>query len=85
MYLAGTVVASWSLTQEVVDSSPFTVMTSIFVAKFVEHLGTFMENSNDIFILLLYCIKIQKGFIFLFKCRYLPQRNIYCFRRLILV
>ena len=38
--LAGTVVASWSLTQEVVDLSPFTVMTNIFVAEFAE----FSEN-----------------------------------------
>ena len=30
MCLAGTVVASWSLTQEVASSSPFTVMTNIF-------------------------------------------------------
>ena len=30
MSLAGTVVASWSLTQEVVSSNTFTVMTNIF-------------------------------------------------------
>ena len=30
MCLAGAVVASWSLTQEVAGSSPFTVMTNIF-------------------------------------------------------
>ena len=34
--LAGAVVASWSLTQEVAGSSPFTVMTNIFVS--VKHL-----------------------------------------------
>ena len=42
MCLAGTVVASWSLTQEVAGSSPFTVLTNIFVTEFhesVKHLG----------------------------------------------
>ena len=34
--LAGTVAASWSLTQEVVGSSPFTVRTNIFVSEFSE-------------------------------------------------
>ena len=42
--LACTVVASWSLTQEVVGSSPFTVMTNIFVTEFIE---TFGENSYE--------------------------------------
>ena len=32
--LTGAVVASWSLTQEVVGSSHFTVMTNIFVTEF---------------------------------------------------
>ena len=36
MCLAGTVVASWSLTQEVAGSSPFTVMTNNFVTEFAE-------------------------------------------------
>ena len=36
MCLAGTVVASWSLTQEMVRSSPFTVMTNVFVIEFAE-------------------------------------------------
>ena len=40
MCLAGAVVASWSLTQEVASSNPFTVMTNIFVTEFVE----FSEN-----------------------------------------
>ena len=31
MCLAGSVVASWSLTQEVAGSNPFTVMTKIFI------------------------------------------------------
>ena len=35
MCLAGTVVASWSLTQEVAGSSPFTVM-KYFVTEFAE-------------------------------------------------
>ena len=34
--LAGTVVASRSLTQEVAGSNPFTVMTNIFVTEFSE-------------------------------------------------
>ena len=40
MCVTGAVVASWSLTQEVTDSSPFTVMTNIFVTEFSE----FIEN-----------------------------------------
>ena len=32
MCLADAVVASWSLTQEVAGSSPFAIMTNIFVA-----------------------------------------------------
>ena len=38
--LAGAVVASWSHTQEVAGSSPFTVMRIIFVSEFAE----FSEN-----------------------------------------
>ena len=37
-------VASWSLTQEVACSSPFTVMTNIFVAKFSEFSETFRKD-----------------------------------------
>ena len=37
MFLAGTVVASWSLTQGVAGSSSFTVMTNIFVTEFSEN------------------------------------------------
>ena len=40
MFLAGAVVASWSLIQEVTGSSPFTVKTNIFVTEFAE----FREN-----------------------------------------
>ena len=40
MCLAGTVVASWSLTQEVAGSNHFTVMKNIFVTEFTE----FSEN-----------------------------------------
>ena len=36
MSLPGVVVASWSLTQEVAGSSPFTVITNIFVTEFSE-------------------------------------------------
>ena len=32
------VVASWPLTQEVAGSSPFTVMTNIFVTEFSENI-----------------------------------------------
>ena len=40
MCLAGALVASWSLTQEVAGSSPFTVMTNTFVTEnLVKHLG----------------------------------------------
>ena len=34
--LAGAVVASWSLTQEVGGLNPFTVMTNTFVTEFAE-------------------------------------------------
>ena len=40
MCLVGDVVASWSLTQEVVGYSPFTVMTNLFITEFAE----FIEN-----------------------------------------
>ena len=36
--LAGTVVVYWSLTQEMASSSPFTVITNIFVTEFVLNL-----------------------------------------------
>ena len=42
MGLAGTVEASWSLTQEVAGSSPFTVMMNILSLNSVK---TFRENS----------------------------------------
>ena len=42
MCLAGAVVSSWSLTQEVAGLSTFTVTTNIFVAKLGE---TFRKNS----------------------------------------
>ena len=44
MCLAGTVVACWSLTQEVAGSSPFTVMKNILLLNSVK---TFRENCND--------------------------------------
>ena len=46
MCLAGAVVASWSLAQEVAGLSPFTVMTNIFVTKFAEFSERFRKNSN---------------------------------------
>ena len=36
MSLSGIVIASWSLTQKVPGSSPFSVMTNIFVTVFAE-------------------------------------------------
>ena len=44
MCLAGAVVASWSLTQEMAGSNLFTVMTNIFVTEFSE----FREFSRNI-------------------------------------
>ena len=38
MCIAGTVVASWSLTQEAAGSSPFTVMIKIFLSEFRENI-----------------------------------------------
>ena len=38
MCLAGAVVTSWPLIQEVAGSSPFTVMTNIFVTEFSENI-----------------------------------------------
>ena len=43
---AGTVVVSWSLTQEVVGSNPFIVMTNIFSLNSANSVKTFRENSN---------------------------------------
>ena len=40
MCLAGTVVASWSLKQEMVGLNPFTIMTNILVNEF----SKFNEN-----------------------------------------
>ena len=48
MCLAGNVVASRSLTQEVAGSSPFTVMINIFVSKVTEFSETFRKISNVI-------------------------------------
>ena len=46
MCLAGAVIAPWSLTQEVADSNPFTVLTNIFRRA----LKTFRENSIKAYI-----------------------------------
>ena len=43
---AGTVVVSWSLTQEVAGSRPFTVMTNIFVTEFAEFSENIQENPH---------------------------------------
>ena len=45
MCLAGALVASWSLTQEIAGSNPSTVMTNIFVTEFSNSLKTFRESS----------------------------------------
>ena len=46
MCLSGAVVAFWSLTQEVAGSSPFAVMTNIFVTEFSVFSDTFREKST---------------------------------------
>ena len=48
--LAGTMVAPWSLTQEVAGwLSPFTIMTNIFVTEnLLNSVKTFRDNSNKI-------------------------------------
>ena len=38
MCLAGTVLASWSLTQEVAGSNPFNVMTNILALNFLNQM-----------------------------------------------
>ena len=48
MCLAGAVVASWSLTQEVAGSSPFTVMTNILSVNVLNSVKTFRKNSQYI-------------------------------------
>ena len=50
MFLAGTAVASWSLTLEAVGSSPFTVMTNIFVRECESFLLTSFHHTNIIVI-----------------------------------
>ena len=45
MCLAGAVVPSRSLTQELTGSSPFTVMTNILGTEFNEFSKTFTQNS----------------------------------------
>ena len=44
MCLVGTMVASWSLTQEGAGLSPFTVMTNIFVTEFSEFIETIQRK-----------------------------------------
>ena len=62
--LAGAVLAYWSLTKEVAGSSPFTVMTNIFVtefAKFAKFSGTFRINPIVFSIkVCIICYKIQQ-------------------------
>ena len=46
MCLVGTVVTSWSLTQEVAGSSPFAVVTNTFATEFAKFSETLKKNSN---------------------------------------
>ena len=48
MCLAGTVIVSWFLTQEVASSSPFTVMSNICVFEFAELSENIRENSDKL-------------------------------------
>ena len=48
MCLGGAEVASWSLTQEVAGSSPFTVLINIFSLNLLNSVKTFRENSNSL-------------------------------------
>ena len=45
MCLAGAVIASWSLTQEVAGSSPFTIATITLSLNSANSVKTFRENS----------------------------------------
>ena len=46
MCLAGAVVASWSLTQDVAGSNPLTVIKNILVTECIKFNESFKENSN---------------------------------------
>ena len=61
MWLAGTVVASWSLTQEVEGSSPFTVMKRFLVTEFAEIGKTQMIHHQRRYWILYFKIKLEKG------------------------
>ena len=54
MCLTGAVVAFWFLTKEMVSSSPFTVMTNIFVTEFAEFSETF--NKKHLGRTLIHCL-----------------------------
>ena len=60
--LAGTVVASWSLTQEVAGSSPFAVKTNILPLNSVK---TFRKNS------------ISSTLHLIIQCTIVPERNMF--------
>ena len=49
MCLAGAVVTSLSLTQEVVGSNPFTEVTNILSLNSANSVKTFRENSNIVY------------------------------------
>ena len=50
MCLAGTAVASWSLTQEVTGFSPFTVQSSKFIANIVKGFDDLFASVTEVFI-----------------------------------
>ena len=60
MCLAGAVVASCSLTQEVTGSSPFTAMTNILSLNSANSVKTFRGNSNVCFEFLVMCAQCLK-------------------------
>ena len=51
---AGAVVPSWSLTQEVAGSIPFTVMTNIFSLNLLNSDKIFRKSPTDLYVVMLY-------------------------------
>ena len=62
MCLAGAVVASWFLTQEVAGLNPFTVMTNIFVNS----VKTFRKNSIKTAV----CVCVSRNAMQTFACNF---------------
>ena len=64
--LVRTGVASWSLTQEMTGSNPFTIMTNILVTEFSEFNESLRENSSSTTnCLLKQCILEDKTLLFI--------------------